>query len=1120
MAIQFNLVRAEDLLNVDVRGDNLRLNAHDPAHPVLEVEDDTQPAYLIFTFPPQTITERAYFEAPIIPIGQDPTSGVPTDPDAGKTVDDPPLDAPGYAGGERPIVAMLGRPSRLVFKVPPGHLIPFTSEGILDWSGLELSVHPIAAIGRKPTSEQIASAPAISAPVETETALELPYHLTISPTAEVMWNHRLAPFTHAGRTELWHTRLQLPGPSGRPQELSPEITASMRAIWSTEYNVDDRPGDDDPHLDRTAMSPYDRQQIVILTSAFHGYQVDQEVNFGPLEMDVHDLAGNGGPAIDAADVRFVAGSRLINRGQFTITVPYVPEPFEARQLMLTPLGGWLKSRGVWNPPHPVPPRKWPPFDPDRLGEIFGRLALVRDQPGPAPEAELFEPLDQIDIFSHLPQAPTNKQGQLDLSEWIHIATEGRDHYVRIVYEGELWPFRHKAALVKVTERKFRQVGNIVGAYLIQRMFIVVREPEKIFTTRGLPFKKVRLTTLVTPDIADPQPYIIAGTNRSFWVEVLTGPNTTTDRALFQFHAVGTDQGDEAVDFTIPMMFVSIADLPEAENMQAVAQAYNAAGMIAERQAVVPGQEVTFAAQNGAADKATDNTQLVAETLNFVVNADLSPPQLLVAAVKVPQVNEMLGTDDTTDIRYYQGYVTNGFDAASGAFAEIAKLDLGLYQAGDPFAGIVGETLGVDFRSDQAGGFATPDMAVSTLTRELGPLAAKAADALADAFNPADFFGDGLAFLFGTFDLGKLVKPGSLGVDAPHLTTRTEDIPGGKKLIACFDWQPKVDDLDLGVAAFVKDYKQPSTFTINGCIEKEIKLDGTLGGEPTFDMIGKLTNFQVSVLKTVFINFTEFSFENHSGQKTDVKVKLDPATPLKFDGDLKFVEELRDAIPPDLFGDGPSLDISPTGITAGFAFALPPVAVGVFALKDVMLGAALTLPFLDGKPVFDFNVSERAKPFLLSVGIFGGGGFFRLQLDTAGMKLLEASFEFGATAALDIGVASGEVHIMAGIYFALERKEGGTDLSAVLSGYLRMGGSLNVLGLVKVSVEFNLSFTYDSGTEKAYGRATLTVHVEVLFFSASVELTVERAFGGESGDPTFVEMYDTADRWNDYALAFA
>ena len=110
--------------------------------------------------------------------------------------------------------------------------------------------------------------------------------------------------------------------------------------------------------------------------------------------------------------------------------------------------------------------------------------------------------------------------------------------------------------------------------------------------------------------------------------------------------------------------------------------------------------------------------------------------------------------------------------------------------------------------------------------------------------------------------------------------------------------------------------------------------------------------------------------------------------------------------------------------------------------------------------------------------------------------------------------------MAGIYFSLQRKDPGTDLTAILSGYLRMGGSLEVLGIIKVSVEFNLSFTYDSDTEKASGRATLTVEVEVLCFSASVELTVERAFGGESGDPKFGEMYDTADKWSRYALAFA
>ena len=111
-------------------------------------------------------------------------------------------------------------------------------------------------------------------------------------------------------------------------------------------------------------------------------------------------------------------------------------------------------------------------------------------------------------------------------------------------------------------------------------------------------------------------------------------------------------------------------------------------------------------------------------------------------------------------------------------------------------------------------------------------------------------------------------------------------------------------------------------------------------------------------------------------------------------------------------------------------------------------------------------------------------------------------------------------MMAGIYFALEREDPGNDLAAKLSGYLRVGGSMSVLGLITVSVEFNLSFTYDSATEKAYGRATLTVQVEIAFFSTSVELTVERAFGGLGGDPKFVDMFTGSPVWREDAMAFA
>jgi hypothetical protein len=39
------------------------------------------------------------------------------------------------------------------------------------------------------------------------------------------------------------------------------------------------------------------------------------------------------------------------------------------------------------------------------------------------------------------------------------------------------------------------------------------------------------------------------------------------------------------------------------------------------------------------------------------------------------------------------------------------------------------------------------------------------------------------------------------------------------------------------------------------------------------------------------------------------------------------------------------------------------------------------------------------------------------------------------------------------------------------------------------------------------------------FSTSVELTVERAFGG-SGDPHFIDFFPEPEPWESYALAFA
>ena len=1127
MKLKIEVTRPDDLLRLLIEARNLKPVRSGDDGPALVVDDAAQPAYLSVIFPPQTIAESAYFEASIVPADVPPGQTEPPPPQT--------IDTPGLPGQ---VNARIAHPSRLVFKVPGNARIPLTIEGLLDWAGLELSVNPIAAIGPNPSQAEIKQAPNIAPPTETETSLELPYRLIVSPTAAVRWAHRTLPFTRQGRTELWHTRLQL-HTEDDTAELSQDAPAPLRAIWSEDYNPVKMPDTtaEDPQLGLSAMSPSDRHQIVVLTSAFHGYEGKVTINIGGgfggvLSGGIFPIAANasGAEASGLADVSSLAFGAV----PIALTVPYVPQPFYADQLMLSALGGYLRSRGHWNPPAKARPKFH--FSAPNINDIFSRLGpgiipgvlpgIASSGPDASPSrASALTTAISPSVISALIHQPEAEQ--LDLSEWVHIATQGRDHYVRIVYEGELLPFRNRAALVKVTERKFKEQNGLVIAHLFQRMFIVVREPQKTFakTDRGMPFKKVRLTTLVTPDIAKPA-YVAPGT-KSFWVEVMTSPNPA-DRELFKFHAVGTDVGGNNVDFMIPMMFVSISDT--GDRRAKAIQTYNATSsktLLDQRGAIVPGQKVLFAERNPAAP--VDNTLLVTRALNFVMVNTGSAPRLLKADVNIPQVQELLGSDAPATIRLYKGFIDQGLDPATGVFAEIVKEDFTKFLPDDPFAGLLASTLGVTFKSDQAGGFATPNIGVSTLSRALGPLAGKVADAINDIFDPKTFFQKGLAQLFGTFDLFDLLPPGALGKNAPKLTTESKDILGGKLLTAKIDWEPEVDDLALppgapiAIARFKKDHGGTTKLVIHGTVQKPLTLDALgapVAGDATSVFEGTLSDFRVGVLEAVFINFKEFGFTARSGAKTDVTVKLDPVTPLEFDGDLKFVEELRKIIPPDLFGDGPSLDLSPTGIRAGFSFALPPVAVGVFALKDVSLGAALKLPFFDGKPTFDFNVSERPHPFLLSVGIFGGGGFFRLQLDTAGIRVVEASFEFGATASIDLGVASGGVLIMAGIYFKLERKEPSNDLAPTLSGYLRMGGYLSVLGLIKVSLEFNLSFTYDGVTEKAYGRATLTVKVEIVFFSTSIEVTVEKAFGGASGDPSFGQLFATPDTWSEYALAFA
>jgi hypothetical protein len=242
------------------------------------------------------------------------------------------------------------------------------------------------------------------------------------------------------------------------------------------------------------------------------------------------------------------------------------------------------------------------------------------------------------------------------------------------------------------------------------------------------------------------------------------------------------------------------------------------------------------------------------------------------------------------------------------------------------------------------------------------------------------------------------------------------------------------------------------------------------------------------------------------------------------GVLGFIDTLQELIPFDGFADPPYVDVSTDGVTAGFDLALPNLAVGVFSLENISLGADVRVPFLGDAVTVGFYFCTREKPFRLTVMCIGGGGFVGLRLSPKGLVLLEMALEAVASLSVDFGVASGSVSVAVGVYLRLEGEAGS------LTGYVRIRGEVDVLGLISASITLELSLTYEFDTGKMVGRASLTIEVEIFFLSFSVEVSCERRLAGANGDPTFAQILgvpedgtplaDVPAAWSQYCGAFA
>ena len=68
----------------------------------------------------------------------------------------------------------------------------------------------------------------------------------------------------------------------------------------------------------------------------------------------------------------------------------------------------------------------------------------------------------LDLHGSWDVEPYAKQSLPTLESWDHIAPMGRDQYVKLVYPGYLFPFGHRASLIKLTERRIDDAAQPVA----------------------------------------------------------------------------------------------------------------------------------------------------------------------------------------------------------------------------------------------------------------------------------------------------------------------------------------------------------------------------------------------------------------------------------------------------------------------------------------------------------------------------------------------------------------------------------------------------------------------------------------------------------------------------------
>jgi len=699
-------------------------------------------------------------------------------------------------------------------------------------------------------------------------------------------------------------------------------------------------------------------------------------------------------------------------------------------------------------------------------------------------------------------------------KWLHVQTLGREHYVEIVSSGYVMPFGHQASLIDITQRKpDKNSGTSVN---LRRRLVIITQPSKQYSYRDgakkfmqFCFSRLEILNLYSPVLDTPESFADlekAGTEkpnpeRQFIIK--------SNKAEVVYKIVGEDLNGNTVNFDSTLIFVSNEVLIGGQKNANIAKLIDAYAIFNKNKIMLNGLKVSLAPKEANASE-TDFAAYQA-TINIKSYSSVDEPQGFMPILKditivEPSTLRLTGLGQPVKVSILDDLKTADEKTNVGrVFAEYEQPQYVLFRG----------------NLNKTGGFASPDFILTGLSKAAGPFGGSVSDFQAGNANAGSYFNTfGLPdpSLFGVFKLSAILDfkpdPGTFDISKP-LSTRKTKIPNlvtsetDKEITTSYVLKPDIKD-SVGNIVSLTFTNKIDSFKIDTQV-----VTSKTNGASSFSSTASIKDFQIEILKVFRINFQQIAFTSLAGKSPDVSLDMENPS-IHFLGPLQFLNAFQQLIPPDGFSDPPYVDVSTMGVKAGYTLALPNLQLGAFTLCNLSLGAEVNLPFTGAPLIIGFRFCEKQQPFTLAVGILGGGGYFGFEADFHGLRQIDAALEFGAAVSLNLGVASGAVSIMAGIYFKMTLVNKANNVE--LTGYLRINGAMSIIGLITACIELYMALTYLSDKNKIYGEAKVSLKVHVLFFSKTVTVRTSRTFAGSGKDPNFTQTYNR-DQWIEYCEAF-